>query len=78
MASILSRFESCGFLPVGHLKPHVYAAHFDNEETFHHCIVDACQTICSYPGIFAQMQRSMIRCVEAYVESHGGHFEHLL
>jgi hypothetical protein len=24
------------------------------------------------------MRQSMMRCVEAYVECHGGHFDHLL
>jgi hypothetical protein len=31
------------------LKTPVYAAPVDNEEALHHCIVDACQTICNYP-----------------------------
>jgi hypothetical protein len=61
----------------GHLKPLVYATPADNEEALH-CIVDACQTIRNYPGIFERMRRSMIRIVEACIESHGGHFEHLL
>jgi hypothetical protein len=30
--------------------PLVYAAPVDNEEALHHRIVDACQTICNYPG----------------------------
>jgi hypothetical protein len=29
----------------GHLKPFVYAAPKDNEEAFHHRIMDACQVI---------------------------------
>jgi hypothetical protein len=33
MASTLARFESFGFLPVGHLKTDVYAAPVDKEET---------------------------------------------
>jgi hypothetical protein len=41
-------------------------------------IVDACQTIHSYPCIFERMLRSLMRRVEACIESHEGHFEHLL
>jgi hypothetical protein len=41
-------------------------------------IVDASQTIRNYPGILEQMRRSMMRNVEACLESHGGHFEHFL
>jgi hypothetical protein len=50
----------------------------DNEEAFHHCIVDACQTIRNYPAICERTWRSMMRRVEACIESHGGgDFEHL-
>jgi hypothetical protein len=59
------------------LKFLVYAAPVDNAEALHHRIVDVCQTILNYPGIFARMWRSMMRRVEACIESHGGHFEHL-
>jgi hypothetical protein len=51
----------------GHLKTLVNAA----------LVVDACQTIRNYPGIFERMRRSMMRRVDACIESHGGHFEHL-
>jgi hypothetical protein len=78
MASTLATFESSGFLPVGAPKALVYAAPVDNEEALHHRIVDACQTIRNYPGIFERMRRSMMRRVEACIESYGGHFEHLL
>jgi hypothetical protein len=74
MASTLARFESSGFLP----KTVAYAAPVDNEMALHHPIVDACQSIRNYPGIFDRMRRSMMRRVEACIESHGGHFEHLL
>jgi hypothetical protein len=77
MASALARFESSGFLPVGTPKTLVYAAPVDNEEALHHRIVDACQTIHKYPSIFEPMLQSMMRCVEACIESHGGHFEEL-
>jgi hypothetical protein len=36
------------------------------------------KTIRIYPGIFERMRRSMMGRVEACIESHGGHFEHLL
>jgi hypothetical protein len=49
----------------------------DNDEALDHRIVDACQTIRNYPGIFARMRRSLMRRVEARIESHEGHFEHL-
>jgi hypothetical protein len=62
----------------GHLKTLVYAAPVDNEKALHHRIADACQTIRNYPGIFARMRRAMMRRVEACIESHGRHFEHLL
>jgi hypothetical protein len=62
----------------GHLKTVVYAVPVDNEETLYHHILNACQTICNYPRILKRMQWSMIRRVEAYTESHGGQFEHLL
>jgi hypothetical protein len=66
------------FYPWGHLKSLVYAAPVDSEETLYHRIVDACQTIRNYTGIFERMPRSRMRRVEACIESHGGHFEHLL
>jgi hypothetical protein len=55
----------------GHLNTLVYAAPVDNEETLHHRIVDACQTIRNYPRIFERMRRSTMRRVEARTESHG-------
>jgi hypothetical protein len=61
-----------------HLKTPVYAAPVDNEEAFHHRIVDACQTIRNYRGIFERMRRSMVRRVEACIETRRGHFEHSL
>jgi hypothetical protein len=61
-----------------HIETLVYAAPVDNEKGLHQHIVDACQTVRNYPGIFARMRRSMMRRVEACTESHGGHFEHLL
>jgi hypothetical protein len=78
MASTLATFESCIFYLWGHLKSLVFAAPVGNGEAFHYRIVYSCQTIRNYPGIFERMRRSMMRRVEAYIEPHGGHFEHLL
>jgi hypothetical protein len=44
----------------------------------YHCTLDACQTIRNYPGIFERMRRSMMRRIEACIESDGVHFEHLM
>jgi hypothetical protein len=77
MTSMLDIFKSSGFLPVGTPKT-FYAAPADNKEALHHRTADACQTIHNNPGIFEQMRRSMMRCVEACIESHARHFEHLL
>jgi hypothetical protein len=74
MASTLAPLD---FYQWGHLKTLVYADPVDNEEALHR-IVDACQTIRNYPGIFERMGRSIMRRVEACTESHGGKFEHLL
>jgi hypothetical protein len=60
----------------GHLRTLVYAAPVDNIQALHR-IVNACQTIRNCPGIFARMRRTMMRRVEAWFESQGGHFEHL-
>jgi hypothetical protein len=62
----------------GHQKTVVSAAPVDNEETFRRRIEDSCQSVLNYPGIFERMRWSMMRLVEACIESHGGHFEHVL
>jgi hypothetical protein len=59
----------------GHHTTHVSTAPVDNEEA--HRIVDACQTIRNYPGMFARMRRPMMKRVQACTESDGGQFEHL-
>jgi hypothetical protein len=51
---------------------HQNAAPVDNKESLHHFIVDACQTIRNRRDIFERMWRSMMRRVEARIESHGG------
>jgi hypothetical protein len=78
MAFTLARCESSGFLPVGSPKTLVYAAPVDSEEAFHHSTVDACQTIGNYPDIFEWKRRSMMRCANACIQSHGEHFQHLM
>jgi hypothetical protein len=71
-------FNPLDFYLWGHIKTPEYAAPVDNEESLHHRSVDACQTIRNFPGIFERMRRSMMRRVETWSESHGGHFEYLL
>jgi hypothetical protein len=66
------------FYPWVQLKTLVCAAPVDNEKALHRHNVDDCQTIRKYRGILEQMLQSMMRRVEACIESHGGHFEHLL
>jgi hypothetical protein len=61
-----------------HLKTLVFSALADNEEALHYHSVDACQTVRNYPGIFERIRRSMMRRVEACIESYGGHFEQFL
>jgi hypothetical protein len=61
----------------GHLK-FLCTAPVDKEDALHHHIVDASQTIRNYSGTFECLQRSMMKHVETYTESHGGHFENLL
>jgi hypothetical protein len=78
MVSTLAKFESSGYLPVGTPKNPVYAAPVDNEEAFNHRIVDTCHDYPKLRGTFERMWKSMIIDVEACIEFHGGHFEHLL
>jgi hypothetical protein len=76
MASMLATFESSGFLPVG--TPENMCSSVDNREALHHCIVDACQTICNYSSISEQMRRTMMRHVKECMESDGRYFGHTL
>jgi hypothetical protein len=55
------------------LKTIVYAAPVDSKQALQHRTVDGCQTIRN----FQWMRCYIMRCVEAFIESHGGHFEHL-
>jgi hypothetical protein len=77
MASTLARFESSEFLPMGTPKTPCVTAPVDNEEAFHHRILNTCQTTCNNLGLFEWMWSSMTRRVEAWIESHGGYLEHL-
>jgi hypothetical protein len=58
----------------GHQKSFVCVAPAGTEKALHHCIMDVCQTICNYTGIFEWMPRHL-RCVEGRIQSHGRHFE---
>jgi hypothetical protein len=78
MASTLTTIESSGLLRVGTYKTLVYAASIYKEEARHRRIAHACQTIHNCPSIFQRMRQPTLRRVEACIESHGGHFEHLL
>jgi hypothetical protein len=78
MAFTLARYEPSAFLPMGTPKTFVYAAPVYKEEALHHLIVDACQTIRNYPGIFERMRRSMTRRSEACIKFRGEYFEHVL
>jgi hypothetical protein len=71
-----SDFNPVDFYLYGHLKTLVCVVPVDNEESLHYRIVDACQTIRNYPGVFERMRRSTIRRFKACIESHGGHFDH--
>jgi hypothetical protein len=60
------------------VKTAVYASPVDNEEALHRRTVDACRTIRKYFSIFERTRLSMLRRVDAYAQSLGGHFDHLL
>jgi hypothetical protein len=57
---------------LGHLNIFVGAAPRVTEEAFRHFIVNECQTVLNYPGIFERMW-SLERLIEACIVSHGGH-----
>jgi hypothetical protein len=78
MAITLAIFESSRSLPVGTCKNPYNVTPVDNEDSLHHCTVDAYQAIHNYISIFERMRQSMMRHVEARIESHGEHLEHLL
>jgi hypothetical protein len=70
MASTLARFESSEFFLVGTPKTLACSTPVEIKEALRHLIVDACQTIYNYPGIFERMRWFMMRSLEACVESH--------
>jgi hypothetical protein len=78
MAFALALLESSGVLLRRPLKFLAYVAPVDNEEVLHNRIVDACQAIRSYLGIFEGTRRSMTRRFQACIDSNAGHYEHLL
>jgi hypothetical protein len=71
MASILARFESSEFLPMGNLNTLVYASPVDNEEAPHHRILDACPSIRNYPCISERMRLFMKRRVSRALNLKG-------
>jgi hypothetical protein len=60
-----------------YLQPLEYAAPVRNKEAFRHHIVDACQTVCNYCGIFKLKWWCLTLC-NVCTESHGGDLEQLL
>jgi hypothetical protein len=70
---MLTVLQSSGILPVkAPINP------VDNEVTLYHCAVDAYQTIRNCPGIFESTRWSMMRRVQAWIESRGGDVQQLL
>jgi hypothetical protein len=74
----LPDFSPLHFFHWGHLNTLPHAAPVDNEEAFHHRIVDARQTIRSYLGIFVWIRRSVILCDKTWVEPYAGQFAYVL
>jgi hypothetical protein len=62
----------------GHLKSRVYAAPVDKEGALHYLKVDPSQPIRNYLSIFEMTRLPVMRRVDAYIESHGGHFAYSL
>jgi hypothetical protein len=61
----------------GHLKPPCIHLLLAMMRYFALALWMPAKTIRNYPGIFKQMQQSMMRRIEACIEFHGRHFEHL-
>ncbi|KYQ57749.1 hypothetical protein ALC60_03242 [Trachymyrmex zeteki] len=70
------RSKSSRFLSGGLLKFLVYGVPIANEDVMLRQLIF--DTIRNCPRIFERVRQSMIRCVQACVESNGRHFEHLL
>lgn len=62
----------------GHSKALVYSSPIENIEVLRQRIRGAFQQIRETPDIFERVRGSMIRRLQACVDSHGAHFEHLL
>lgn len=58
-----------------HIKCLVYTGPVDNVRQW---VMKACQIIRKYPRIFERVRHSAIRRVQAYIKSHGEHFEQFL
>jgi hypothetical protein len=54
--------------PWGHLKPLVYSAPTENEETLHQLIFNVCQTIHNRPVNFEMVRTFMMRLVLIHVD----------
>jgi hypothetical protein len=54
----------------------ITVAPVDREEALHHHIVNASQNIRNYLRIFELVRRPKMRRANAFIESHGGYFEH--
>jgi hypothetical protein len=58
----------------GHLEPIVSSPPLYNKGTIHQPIVNACQTIIKYSGIFEHVRQSTIRRAQVCIESRFEHF----
>jgi hypothetical protein len=58
-ASTIASFESSRFLPVARSNNLAYATPVENEESLHHRIEEACQTIRNYSGIFQRSEGTL-------------------
>jgi hypothetical protein len=77
VAPALTSLESCGFLRVGTLFL-VYSPPINDVETLQQLAVNGRQTTRITPGIFEHVRQSVIRRVQACIEFHRTHFQHLL
>jgi hypothetical protein len=77
MASTLARFESSGFYLWEHLKHMCMQLLLTTKRHFTIALWVSAKTIRNCPGIFELIRLTVLRLVEACIESHRGHFEHL-
>jgi hypothetical protein len=78
MTAVLICFNPMDFCLWWHLKILVYLASVHNMKTLHQWTLNAYQIVHNYPEIFEHVLQSIISCVEAYIKSQGGHFEHFM